>query len=246
MANPALLLIKPLLKSIGKEAVKVLGKTAASSTASAGVKAAAQGALSAVDAVNIARAAVDKKMAGAIAKSLGMTTKELNAITKGLNMTDARKAAVKGRNYVRNLNRFLESPEKSIKAYAKNQLRQKANKTAKDLTDEMKEGAKKRAVINGLKMLDGKLKNIHPTVHLSDRVWANTDNIDIEDVYAALAYVEMDLYDGTSGQTQKGEIIFTDSEHKGYKGAMELDEFMAMMEDMLLQDFHSTTIDGIY
>lgn len=245
MANPAVLLIKPLLKSIGKAATTALGKTAASTTASAGAKAAAQGALKAVDAVNIARAAVDKRLAPAIAKSLGMTTKELKAITDALNMTDARKTAVKGKNYIKNLNRFLESPQKSIKSYVQKELRKTAKKTAKDLTDEMKEGGKKRAVIAGLKMLDGKLKAIHPSLGLSERVWANTDNIDIEDVYQALTYVEMDLYDGSSGQNTKGDVIVTDNEHKGYSQAMEVPEFMAMMENMLIQDFHSTPIDGI-
>lgn len=247
MANPVFMLVKPLIKAIGKEAAKLIGKEAAKAGTSAGLKAAAKGTLKAVDAINVARAAVDKKMAATIAKSLGMTTKELNALTKALKMTDARKQAVTGKNYLKNINKYLDSPQKTIKQYVKNELK-KNLKPTKDLPTgdkkDIKEDAEKVAKRNALTILDGKLKKINPNLSLPKSVWEAVDTLDIDDIFEVMEYLEVDFY-YTANNSEPDNPIYLDATHKGYSQGMEEPDFINMVESMLLNGFHSTPIDGI-
>lgn len=247
MANPALLAIKPLLKAIGKQAAKVIGKETAKAGVSAGVTVAAKGSLSALDAVNIARAAVDPKIAPAVAKSLGMTTKELKKITAGIKMTDARRKAVQGKNFIKNVNRFVDNPQKSIKQYTKTELKRKITKSTQDALkkgQEGKENAEKIAKRNALLLLEGKLKKINPTLGVPKSVWAELDNLDIETIFEVMEYLEVDFY-YTANNSEPDNPIYLDKDHKGYAQGMQETDFVAMIESMLLEGFYSTPVDGI-
>lgn len=247
MANPALLAIKPLLKAIGKEAVKLIGKKAAKAGVSAGVKAAAKGSLSALDVVNIARAAVDKKMVASVAKSLGMSSAELRKITSALRMTDARRKAVQGKNFLKNVNRFVKDPQKSIKQYVKNELKRKTTKTVQDAlkeTADNKESAETAVKRNALMILEGKLKKINPALSVPKSVWQSIEELDIDDIFEVMEYLEADFY-YTANNSDPDNPIYLDSTHKGFKQGLEEQDFIAMIEGMLLNGFHSSPIDGI-
>lgn len=256
MANPAVLLIKPLIKSITKAAVKMAGKTTAKAAtakvagtaAKTGVSAIAKGSFSATDAVNIARAAVDKKIAPSVAKSLNMTTKELNQITKQIRMTEARKEAVRGRNYVRNLNRFLEKPEKSVQSYVKNQLRKGIKKQLKPLTDKAQsklddavEELLETPKMVALKRLEGRLKQAEPTYEFPATLWDNIDDVDIDVLLEILEEIEADLY----YTSRHGEVAMVNEEHKGYKQGILWQDYVGDIERRLLSQVVGTPINGI-
>lgn len=256
MANPAVLLIKPLIKAITKAAVKTAGKATAKAAtakvagtaAKTGVSAIAKGSLSATDAINIARAAVDKKIAPSVARSLGMTTKELKQITSQINMTKARKEAVKGRNYIRNLNRFLEKPQQSVKSYVKSELRKGIKKQLKPATDkaqskldEMAEEMLETPKMVALKRLEGRLKQAEPSYSFPSRVWDNASDIDIDVVLEMLEEIEADLY----YTSRHGEVAMVNEEHKGYKQGILFKDYVADIEHRLLAEVVGTPIDGI-
>lgn len=245
MANPALLLVKPLLKAIGKEAVKIIGKQAAKAGVSAGLTAASKGALTALDAVNIARSAIDKTILPSVAKSLGMTTKELKQITQAIKMTDARKKAVQGKNFIRNVNRFVETPQTSIKQYLKRELKKQVRKGVQDqIKETTQDKTKNFASRNALKLLEGKLKAVNPTLKIPATVWAQVDELDVDTIFEVMEYLEIDFY-YTANNSEPDNPIYLDKEHKGFRQGMEEADFVDMIESMLLNGFHSTPIDGI-
>lgn len=256
MANPAVLLIKPLIKAITKAAVKTAGKATAKAAtakvagtaAKTGVGAIAKGSLSATDAINIARAAVDKKIAPSVARSLGMTTKELNEITSKIRMTEVRKEAVRGKNYIRNLNRFLEKPEKSVKSYVKNQLRKGVKKQLKPVTDKLQSKLDEAAEelmetpkMVALKRLEGRLKQAEPTYSFPPRVWDNIDDIEIDIILEILEEIEADLY----YTSRHGEVAMVNEEHKGYKQGILWQDYVADIEHRLLAEVVGSPINGI-
>lgn len=247
MANPVILAIKPLVKAIGKEALKLIAKQAAKAGTSAAVTTAAKGGISSLDALHIMRAAVDKRILPTVAKSLGMSTKELQAITKGINITDARRKAVQGKNFIKNVNRFVETPQKTVKQYLKNELRNKVTKSTQDAlkkANEGKENSEEIAKRNALSMLEGKLKAINPKLKLPKSVWRSVDDIDIDTVFEVMEYLEVDFY-YTANNSEPDNPIYLDETHKGYKRGLEQKDFVSMIESMLLNGHYSTPIDGI-
>lgn len=229
MANPIILSVKPLLKTITKEALKVLGKEVI---------------FSELDAINMIRSAVDKTIANSVAKSLGITKNQLENITKGVNITETRKNAVTGKNFLYNVNRFVKDPYKTSTEYIKRELKREITKGISEFTEEPEQEKQLTPSYHALKLLEGKLQKINSKIQLSDKIWDNYMSVEIEDVYQALAYVEMDLY-GDSSQNS-GSTIFLDSTHKGYKKGMDENYFMEMIENMLLQGYHIEPINGIY
>lgn len=227
MASPSLL-IKPLLKAIGKQLTK-LGITAK---------------VGEIEAINILRTTVDKNMITTVAKKLGLSSKQLREITKGINLTEARKKAVKGKEYIKNLNRFLDKPEKTIKDYVNKQLKKSIKDGLKDKAQEKAKQSDNVIVYNALKLLQGKLKKVDVRLDLSQNIWDNIDKIDIEDVFTAMEYLETDFY--YTSNFESDNPVFLDIEHKGYKQGMEQIEFIEMIESMILNGHHSIKIDGIY
>lgn len=257
MANPAVLLIKPLIKAIGKAAVKAAGTATAkgatakvaTTAAKTGLGALAKGSISATDAINIARAAVDKKIAPSVAKSLGMTTKELKAVTDKLSMTQARKEAVKGKNYLKNINRFLEKPESSIKSYVKRELRKGVKKQLKPLTDKaqskLDEAAEKLLETPkqiALRKLEGHLRRGDEKFTFSKQVWDNIDDIDIDVILEILEEIDQDLY---YNQNTAWEITMANEQNKGYKMGILWSDYISDIQNRLLADVVGTPIDGI-
>lgn len=233
MANPVVLLIKPLVKAIGKELLK------------AGIK---ELAITNLDAVNILRTTVDKKLAPTVAKSLGLSTKQLKSITDGLNLTEARKKAVTGKNFIKNVNRFTENPQKSIKQYVKNELKRGISKGLQQEQDNVEKTANEKIVYNALKLLEGKLQEIDRVgsgLKLSQKIWDNIEYIDVDDIFQVMEYLEVDMF-YQSQNSDPDNPIYLDSDHHGYRQGMEAHDFVDMIEDMLLQGHHSTPVDGIY
>lgn len=250
MAEPisatVIAVLKTVGKTIAKEAAKISASAVQAGTAgkvATGIDKLAKG-LTEIQKLNVLRAKVDPKMVKVVADSLGISTKELKAITDKLRLTEARKKVVTGRNYIRNVNKLVNSPYSSIQQYIKDELRQKTKKGVEKQGEKARDEIRKQAVVNALKLLEGKLQKIDPTFNLSDVVWDSIEVIDIEDIYTALTYVEMDLY-GDSGQ-QESEHIFLDAEHKGYQQGLVQSDFQMMLEDMILQGYHSKMIDAIY
>lgn len=243
MASPILILIKPLMKSITKAAIKTLGKATVKSTLK-GLNSLAKGSFSPIDAINIARSTIDKKNVSSIAKSLGLTTNELNQITSELNMTDIRKKAVTGKNYIHNLNRFLEKPQSSVKSYINNNLKKSLNSVTNQvqthINDEFDKLLETPKLI-ALRMLEGKLKQAEPLFSFSKKIWDNINNIDEDIILEILEEIESDLYYNTIND----EVIMTNEEHKGYQQGILFKDYTKDIEYRLLGEVIGQEINGI-
>ncbi|MCL2311012.1 MAG: hypothetical protein FWC41_00775 [Firmicutes bacterium] len=119
------LLIKPIIKAISSIATK-LKNTAASkiakninrnlTTAQRAITKIDISKLTNLDILNITRSKYDKKFLHATAKSLNLTSRELSSITKFINDTQARKEAVQGVNFQKQISDIL-GKNKNIKNY---------------------------------------------------------------------------------------------------------------------------------
>jgi hypothetical protein len=229
MAKPLLLLVKPVIKAISKKA---------------GIK------ITNLDAVNLVRAKFDKTIHKAVADSLGISTKRLREITSFIPNTTTRKQAVTGANYIKNVNRFIKDPVKSIKSYTQNYLKSQIKHGIKDLLSNENEDieTENSATYRALLILQGKLNDVGDGLILSQNIWNNVENIDVEDIWEIIDGLAMDGYYNQENNHEKvlafkGIGGVTDENDKGYGKALLVNEYMARLENMLIHGYHSQPSD---
>lgn len=238
------LLIKPILEALKKAAVKKAAGTAGAKAAGLGVRELTK--LSNLDILNLVRAKAVKGAKTEVAKSLGISVKELNATIASIRMTEARKTAVKGANYIRNANRFLKDPVKTITGQGKRIISQERRNLINDLLDQTgderteseRELDEKREL---LKVLQDKLYDKasgqggdKEKFTLSQEVWDNLGSIDKDHIIEIDQTLEEDMYYNYEGDDTVVWSTSSGGPGGGYKLGLEVEEYMAYVETLLL------------
>ena len=136
------------LKRILKDIVKEAAKQAMNKGASYGLSEIIKGNVTELDAINVLRAKQDRRMVTSVAKSLGITNKELHNITNNIRSTKARRTAVTGRNYIKNVNKYSNVMHTSISEYKQTELAYSAQPV------QTLESRKINAKLDAVKMLE--------------------------------------------------------------------------------------------
>lgn len=195
LAAGAKLLIKPVVNALKKAAVE---RAAQAGTAKAiGLTVRDINKLSNLDILNLVRAKAVKGTKTEVAKSLGISVKELNATIADLTLTETRKNAVKGANYIKNANRFLKNPAGTIKGQGKRVLTTQLNESLRNALDKGKEvidDEKGKAQRIKLDMLQAELLDQAPVLRLPDELWDEAENLKIEYIEDVRKQVELDQF----------------------------------------------------
>lgn len=247
MAAPLLasakLLIKPILNKLKKDAIKKAAETGALKATGLTLEKIEK--LSNIDVLNLVRAKAVKGTKTQVANSLGISVKDLNETLKSITLTETRKKAVKGKNYIANANRFLNNPVKTIGTKYKSKIisdtSEKASKYIDDKTD------KKEKIANEieLELLQRDLFSHSTRLKLSSKVFLNSENINIDTIMYLREKVQADQYYEAHGIDFFIETLEFGGKGGGYQMAKLTDEYMNNIERLLLNGYTITKINGI-
>lgn len=261
LAAAAKLLIKPIINELKKAAVKKVATTGAAKAAGLGVREITK--LTNLDILNLVRAKVVKGTKAEVAKSLGITVKELNATIADITLTETRKNAVKGANYIKNANRFLKDPIKSLAGQGKRKIAQGIqketreriknagkNKVKQAARDQVEETIKDEAEISIeeelLNMLKDELNAMKPGLaDMLDKAFSeNPEGLSTEALFDAIEKVQRDKYYEYKG---KETVVYSAPEGRGggYKMGYKVEEeFVVELNQILSQGFSIIPHDG--
>lgn len=196
LAAGAKLLIKPVLNQLKKEALKRAAQSGGAKAVGLGVRDIQK--LTNLDILNLVRAKVVKGTKAEVAKSLGISVKELNATIADITLTETRKNAVKGMNYIKNANRFLKNPATTLKGQGKRVFTSQLNESLRDaiekkneVVDDKDEGKYQRILLD---MLQAELLDQAPVLRLPDTLWDEAANLQIEYIEEVRKQIEIDQF----------------------------------------------------
>jgi len=244
MAAPAAgLLIKPILKALKKGLA-----TATKAQTGLSMKQISQ--LSNLDIVNLVRAKAIKTSKKHVANSLGITQSQLNFVIDVIKMTPARKKAVTGANYVKNVNRFLTDPVKTVKQYTKQLVERQIRKSFGGLDDVVP--GEYEDVLLALKYLQGALFEKDKSLKLPDELYDNLGELDEDMIHFMTESLATDMYYQEQGHD---EVLVTDVEgkdingnpyYKGYMRGIFVKEYMEHLVSLISKGHVSIPTNGRY
>lgn len=240
IAAGAKLLVKPIVSALKKAAVKKAAASGGAKAAGLGVKEITK--LSNLDVLNLVRAKAVKGTKAEVAKSLGISVKDLNATLADIKLTEVRRKAVKGANYVRNANRFVKDPVKTIKGQGSriisNEVRRragqainKADEKIRDAKEQIEHDQKVTALENLQSYLKDKLQS--EDFAFSPALWAIVDQIELAHIMDIHANLMMDEYYEYKGDDTVVISIENGGEGGGYKMGVEVAAYIAHVETLL-------------
>ena len=225
---PKPLLIKPIIKAVKK---------------ATGIN------INELQAVDLMRGKFVKAGRKAIKEHLGVNTKVFNQMIDAVGATPARKAAVKGRNYVKNLNRFLDDPVDAIYQYGKRKVKAKAHGLLDDFFEDEREDS--QAVINrrALDMLQGTLFSFNPMsaeeFKLPRKLWHRAGQLDYDTIMEEVYKLEKtNFYHGAEEQSEHDRTYAKSGEHAGYKQGLTARELVRKIVSMIDTGHYSEPHDG--
>lgn len=234
LAAAAKLLIKPIVAELKKEAIRRAAQSGAAKAAGLSIRDIEK--LSNLDVLNLVRAKAVKGIKKDVAQSLGVSVKDLNATLKDITLTEQRKQAVKGLNYVKNANRFINNPVKTIKGQGKRIISEQIRKDARDTIKEQNPKPKvdkpevkqddkpevKRDKTPQEEALDELQKTLdqygYNNLKLPDYLWDIADELETRWIYAALDSIEDDRYYNIDNDT----ITVVSEKNQGRGGGYKL------------------------
>lgn len=234
LASAAKLLIKPVLNELKKAAIKKAAATGTAKAAGLGVRELTK--LSNLDILNLVRAAVVKGTKAEVAKSLGITVKELNATIADITLTETRKNAVKGANYIKNANRFLKDPIKTIGGEGKRKIAQEISSKTREALDEIEEQKKTPQEIE-LELLQDTLFSKSKKLKLRKEVWDNVNNIDLFTLREIRFKAESDQYYSHVEDETIVQVLEAGGRGGGYKMGYDLDDYLDEIHELLLKGY---------
>lgn len=195
LAAAAKLLVKPVLNQLKKAAIAKAAESGAAKAAGLSVREISK--LTNLDVLNLVRAKAVKGTKAEVAKSLGISVKQLNATIADITLTETRKNAVKGSNYIKNANRFLKNPTKTIKGQGQRVLTSKLNESLREAMNKGKEvvdedkGKYQRVLLD---MLQAELLDQAPVLRLPDYLWDEAEDLRVEYIEDVRKQVELDQF----------------------------------------------------
>lgn len=245
LAAAAKLLIKPVVNELKKAAIKKAAATGTAQAAGLGAREIAK--LTNLDVLNLVRAATVKGTKKEVAKSLGISVKDLNATLKDITLTEQRKAAVKGANYVKNANRFLKNPVKTIAGQGKRIIGQEIGDLSRQAIDGIKsdreqeqEGNKQKILLD---MLQADLYEVSKSLELDSTLWDDAAGLDADRIEQARYNVGLDMTLTVSAfsELDQYDYIIVSEENGGqgggYQNAISYDEYIRQIEDYIRQGY---------
>lgn len=236
LAAGAKLLIKPIVSALKKAAIKKAAGTGAAKAAGLGVSEITK--LSNLDVLNLVRAKVVKGTKAEVAKSLGISVKDLNATLADIKLTETRRKAVKGVNYIRNANRFIQDPVKTLKGQGKRiisrEVRKRAGKAIDDIQETLKEEEERKKEAE-FELLEDDLRNKlqKDEFMFSPELRLLLPQMKYDHIHSVRMSLERDEYYEYKGN--ETVVVSTDNggEGGGYKMGVTIPEYIAYVETLL-------------
>lgn len=241
VAAGAKLLVKPIVSALKKAAIKKAAATGGAKAAGLGVKEITK--LSNLDVLNLVRAKAVKGTKAEVAKSLGISVKDLNATLADIKLTETRRKAVKGANYIKNANRFVKDPVKTLKGQGSriisNEVRRRSGQAIEKAESKIRDAKEQREheqKVYALETLEGYIKEKldNDKFKFSPALWAAVDQLSVDHINAIKESLSKDEYYEYKGDDTVVVSTENGGEGGGYKMGIEVVEWIAYVETLLI------------
>lgn len=240
LAAGAKLLIKPIVSALKKAAIKKAAATGGAKAAGLGVREITK--LSNLDVLNLVRAKAVKGTKAEVAKSLGISVKDLNATLADIKLTEARRKAVKGANYIKNANRFVKDPVKTLKGQGSrivsNEVRRRSGQALDKAGEKIRDGSEQRETnqkVVALETLESYLSDKLQVegFKFSPVLWAMVSELELEHIQEVHDSLMQDEYYEYKGDDTVVVSVENGGQGGGYKLGIEVAEYISYVETLL-------------
>lgn len=247
LAAGAKLLVKPIVSALKKAAVKKAAATGGAKAAGLGVKEITK--LSNLDVLNLVRAKAVKGTKAEVAKSLGISVKDLNATLADIKLTETRRKAVKGANYIRNANRFVKDPVKTLKGQGSriisNEVRRRTGQAIDNASEKIRDAKEQKEYeqkVLALENLENYMKDKLQAdfFKFSPALWAVVSEINLDHIMDIHMNLMKDEYYEFKGDDTVVVSIENGGDGGGYKMGWEVAEYIAHVETLLAEGLSFT------